>query len=96
MGFKPLHDRVLLSVLRLSKKQLAASSFQIAQEKPQQGKVVSVGTGTGNDNGSVTPLTVGDTILFGKWSGMKLLEGKEYLIMKESDISVFLLLNLIK
>ena len=90
MGFKPLHDRVLVE--RVEAEQKTAGGIIIpdsAQEKPQQGKVVSVGTGTANDNGSVTPLTVkeGDTILFGKWSGTEIkLEGKEYLIMKESDI----------
>ena len=90
MGFKPLHDRVLVE--RVEAEQKTAGGIIIpdsAQEKPQQGKVVSVGTGTANDNGSVTPLTVkeGDTILFGKWSGTEIkLEGKEYIIMKESDI----------
>jgi len=90
MGFKPLHDRVLVE--RVEAEQKTAGGIIIpdsAQEKPQEGKVVAVGTGTTNDNGSVTSLTVkeGDTILFGKWSGTEIkLDGKEYLIMKESDI----------
>lgn len=90
MGFKPLHDRVLVE--RVEAEQKTAGGIIIpdsAQEKPQEGKVVAVGTGTANDNGSVTPLTVkeGDIILFGKWSGTEIkLDGKEYLIMKESDI----------
>jgi len=90
MGFKPLHDRVLVE--RLEAEEKTAGGIIIpdnAKEKPQQGKVVSVGTGAVNDNGQTQPLTVkeGDTILFGKWSGTELkLDGKEYLIMKESDI----------
>ena len=58
-------------------------------EKPQEGEVVSVGTGTRADNGTITPLEVkaGDRILFGKWSGTEVkLNGEDLLIMKESDI----------
>ena len=60
-----------------------------AQEKPMQGKVVSVGSGGRDDSGKVVPLDVkaGDTVLFGKWSGTEVkIDGTEYLIMKESDI----------
>ena len=60
-----------------------------AQEKPQEGEVVSVGTGTRADDGTVTALDVkaGDKILFGKWSGTEVkLDGEDLLIMKESDI----------
>jgi len=60
-----------------------------AKEKPQEGEVVSVGSGTINDKGEVRPLDVkaGDRILFGKWSGTEVkLDGEELLIMKESDI----------
>lgn len=90
MGFKPLHDRVLVE--RVEAEQKTAGGIIIpdsAQEKPQQGKVISVGTGVANDNGEVTPLIVkeGDSILFGKWSGTEIkLDGNEYIIMKESDI----------
>ncbi len=58
-------------------------------KKPQEGEVVSVGTGTRADDGKVTPLDVkaGDRILFGKWSGTEVkVDGEELLIMKESDI----------
>jgi chaperonin GroES len=60
-----------------------------AQEKPMEGKVVSVGGGARNENGQVVALDVkkGDKILFGKWSGTEVkIDGKELLIMKESDI----------
>jgi chaperonin GroES len=60
-----------------------------AQEKPMEGKVISVGGGARNENGQVVALDVkkGDRILFGKWSGTEVkIDGKELLIMKESDI----------
>src|SRR4051794_37002612 len=72
MGFRPLHDRVL--VRRVEAEAKTAGGIIIpdtAQEKPQEGEVVSVGTGARADDGKVTPLDVkaGDKILFGKWSG---------------------------
>jgi chaperonin GroES len=60
-----------------------------AQEKPMQGKIVAVGSGSKDESGKVTPLDVkeGDSVLFGKWSGTEVkIDGTEYLIMKESDI----------
>jgi chaperonin GroES len=60
-----------------------------AKEKPSEGKVVAVGSGTKADDGTVTSLDVKakDKILFGKWSGTEVtVDGKELLIMKESDI----------
>ena len=90
MKFKPLHDRVLVE--RIEAEEKTAGGIIIpdtAKEKPQEGKVVAVGTGTRGDDGKVTPLDVkaGDTILFGKWSGTEVkVDGKDLLIMKESDI----------
>ena len=90
MKFKPLHDRVL--VQRVESEEKTASGIIIpdtAQEKPMQGKIIAVGSGTKAENGSVTALDVkeGDSVLFGKWSGTEIkLDGTEYLIMKESDI----------
>jgi chaperonin GroES len=90
MQFRPLHDRVL--VRRIEAEEKTAGGIIIpdtAKEKPQEGEVVSVGTGTRADDGKVTPLDVkaGDRILFGKWSGPEVkVEGEELLIMKESDI----------
>jgi chaperonin GroES len=60
-----------------------------AQEKPQEGEIVSVGSGLRGEDGTITPLDVkaGDKILFGKWSGTEIkLEGEDLLIMKEADI----------
>ena len=90
MGFRPLHDRVL--VRRVEAEEKTAGGIIIpdtAKEKPQEGEVVSVGGGGRNEQGVVTPLDVkaGDKILFGKWSGTEVkLDGEDLLIMKESDI----------
>ncbi len=90
MKFRPLHDRVV--VRRLEEDTKTAGGIIIpetAQEKPQQGEILAVGTGTKAENGEVTPLDVkaGDKVLFGKWSGTEVkLDGEDLLIMKESDI----------
>jgi len=90
MNFRPLHDRVL--VRRVEAEAKTAGGIIIpdtAQEKPQEGEVVAVGSGAKNEKGEVTPLDVkaGDRILFGKWSGTEVkVDGEELLIMKESDI----------
>ena len=90
MNLKPLHDRVLFE--RVEQEDRTKGGIIIpdtAQEKPMEGKVVSVGGGARNENGQVVALDVkkGDRILFGKWSGTEVkIDGKELLIMKESDI----------
>jgi len=90
MNFRPLHDRVL--VRRVEAEEKTAGGIIIpdtAKEKPQEGEVVAVGSGTKDETGKVTPLDVkaGDRILFGKWSGTEVkLNGEDLLIMKESDI----------
>ena len=90
MKFRPLHDRVLVE--RIDEDEKNAGGIIItdtAKEKPSEGKVVAVGSGTKAEDGSVTPLDVksGDNILFGKWSGTEVtVDGKELLIMKESDV----------
>ena len=91
MNFRPLHDRVL--VRRVEAEEKTAGGIIIpdtAKEKPQEGEVVSVGSGTKSEkDGTVTPLDVkaGDRILFGKWSGTEVrVDGEDLLIMKESDI----------
>ena len=90
MNLKPLHDRVLGE--RVEQEDRTKGGIIIpdtAQEKPMEGKVVSVGGGARNENGQVVALDVkkGDRILFGKWSGTEVkIDGKELLIMKESDI----------
>ena len=90
MNLKPLHDRVLVE--RVEQEDRTKGGIIIpdtAQEKPMEGKVVSVGGGARNENGQVVAVDVkkGDRILFGKWSGTEVkIDGKELLIMKESDI----------
>ena len=90
MNLKPLHDRVLVE--RVEQEDRTKGGIIIpdtAQEKPMEGKVVSVGGGARNENGQVVALDVkkGDRILFGKWSGTEVkIDGKELFIMKESDI----------
>ena len=90
MAFRPLHDRVL--VRRIEAAERSAGGIIIpdnVKEKPQEGKVVAVGSGVRADDGSVTPLDLksGDRILFGKWSGTEVkLDGEDLIIMKESDV----------
>ena len=90
MNFKPLHDRVL--VRRVESDQKTAGGIIIpdtAQEKPMEGEVLEVGSGSRDEIGKLIPLDVkkGDKILIGKWSGTEVkMNGEEYLIMKESDI----------
>ncbi|MEE8352568.1 MAG: co-chaperone GroES [Rhodospirillales bacterium] len=90
MKLTPLHDRVL--VKRVEQDTKTAGGIIIpdtAQEKPMEGKIIAVGSGTRSEDGKLTPLDVkaGDTILFGKWSGTEVtIDGDELIIMKESDI----------
>ncbi len=89
MKFRPLHDRVLIKVLDSEEKLLVDYYPRHSKEKPQEGEVVAVGPGAKNEDGKLTPMDVkvGDTVLFGKWSGTEIkIDGKEYSIMKESDI----------
>jgi chaperonin GroES len=87
---RPLHDRILIK--RLEEQDERHGSIIIpdsAKEKPQEGKVIAVGTGRVTEDGKRLPLTVkaGDRILFGKYSGSEVkVDGTEYLIMKEEDI----------
>ncbi len=90
MKIRPLQDRVLVE--RIDQEEKSSGGIIIpdtAQEKPMEGKVIAVGTGTREEGGKLTPLDVkaGDKILFGKWSGTEVtLDGDELIIMKESDI----------
>ena len=90
MTFRPLHDRVLVKPLEAEEKSAGGVIIpDTAQEKPVQGKVLSVGPGARDETGKLQPLDVkkGDTILFGKWSGTEVkIDGEELMIMKESDI----------
>ena len=88
---KPLADRVLVKRLDEEEEQKVGGIIipDTAKEKPQEGEIESVGTGSKAEDGKVTPLDVkaGDRILFGKWSGTEVkVDGEDLLIMKESDI----------
>ena len=88
--FRPLHDRIV--VRRITAEEKTKGGIIIpdtAQEKPSQGEVIAVGPGGRDEAGKLIPidLKVGNTVLFGKWSGTEVkLDGEELLIMKESDI----------
>jgi chaperonin GroES len=90
MTFRPLHDRVLIRRVEAAEK--TAGGIIIpdnAKEKPQEGEVVSAGTGARSEGGTIVALDVeaGDKILFGKWSGTEVkIDGEDLIIMKESDI----------
>ena len=90
MKFRPLHDRVVIE--RIDAEAKTAGGIIIpdtAQEKPQQGKVITVGPGGRDESGKLIPVDVkvGDRILFGKWSGTEVkVDGEDLIIMKESDI----------
>ena len=87
---KPLGDRVIIELVESEEK--TASGLILpdsAQEKPQEGKVVAVGTGRVLDNGEKVALDVseGDRIIFSKYAGTEVkYQGNEYLILRESDI----------
>ncbi len=88
--FRPLHDRLL--VKRLEEGDAKHGSIIIpdtAKEKPQEGKVIAVGTGKVTEDGKKVPLDVkaGDRILFGKYSGSEVkIDDEEYLILREEDV----------
>jgi chaperonin GroES len=90
MKLRPLHDRVI--VKRMEEERMSAGGIVIpdsATEKPVRGEVLAVGNGKILDNGDKRALDieVGDTILFGKYSGTEVkVEGEELLVMREEDI----------
>ena len=85
LNIKPLADRVLIEPVEAETTTAAGIIIpDNAKEKPKKGKVVAIGNGTKDE-----PMTVksGDTVLYGKYAGTELkFEGKDYLIMRESDI----------
>jgi len=87
---KPLGDRIIIEQIQSEEK--TASGIVLpdsAQEKPQEGKVVAVGTGRVTDNGEKVALEVkeGDSIIFSKYAGTEVkYEGTDYLILRESDV----------
>jgi chaperonin GroES len=90
MNVRPLHDRIIVQRLEEGEQQIGAIIIpDSAKEKPMQGKVLAVGNGKINDEGTRIPLDVqpGNIILFGKYSGQEIkLDGEEYLIVKEDEV----------
>ena len=88
--FRPLPDRVVVKRIDAEEKSTGGIIIpDTAKEKPSQGQVIAVGPGGRDEAGKLIPIDikVGDRVLFGKWSGTEVkLDGKEVLIMKESDI----------
>jgi len=89
MKIQPLGDRVLVEPKKEAEEKIGSIIVpDTAKEKPQEGKVVAVGTGKYED-GKLIPLEVkvGDSVLYGKYSGTEVKQsGQEYLIIRESDI----------
>jgi len=90
MGFRPLHDRVLIRRVEAEEKTTGGIIIpDTAREKPMEGEVVAVGPGARGEDGKIQVLDVkaGDRVLFGKWSGTEVkLDGENLIIMKESDV----------
>ena len=90
MKIRPLHDRLL--VKRIDEEAKTKGGIIIpdtAKEKPQEGKVIAVGAGKVNEDGTVRPMDVkaGDRILFSKYAGTEIkIDGQEHLMMREEDI----------
>ncbi len=90
MTFRPLHDRILIE--RVEEKESVKGGIVIpdtAKEKPQEGRVVAVGSGKKEKHGKVIPLDVkaGDRILFGKYSGTEIkIDNENYLILREEEV----------
>ena len=90
MKIRPLYDRVV--VKRMEEERTSPGGIVIpdnATEKPMKGEVLAVGNGRVMDNGEVRPVTVkvGETVLFGKYSGTEVrLDGDDLVVMREDDI----------
>ena len=90
MKYKPLHDKVIIQ--RVDEEEMSAGGIIIpdtAKEKPQEGKVIAVGTGYMVKDGKTVPMQVkpGDRVLFSKYAGTELKIGDEiHLVMREDDI----------
>ncbi len=90
MNLQPLGDRIIVEVLE--EEETTASGIVLpdtAKEKPQRGRVLSVGPGTLNDKGErvAIDLSEGDEIVFSKYGGTEINLGtEEYLILRESDV----------
>lgn len=89
-NIKPLHNNVLVERVEAETKTAGGIIIpDAAKEKPSEGKIIAVGSGTKDENGKTIPLDVkvGDKVLFAKWGGTEIkIDGKDLLIIKESDI----------
>jgi chaperonin GroES len=94
MNIKPLADRVVVKPLESEeKKQGSIIIPDTAKEKPMQGEIVAVGPGKVTESGQKVNMEVkkGDKVLYGKYSGTEVtIDGKDYLILRESDILAIL------
>jgi len=90
MNVKPLGDRVLVQAIEHAEEKKGGIIIpDTAKEKPQEGKVIAIGTGKRDDNGKLIPFEVkkGDRVLISKYGGTEIkVDGKDYLIMREDDI----------
>jgi chaperonin GroES len=90
MNVRPLRDRVLVQRVEEQEQRIGGIIVpDTAKEKPQQAKVVAVGSGRVNDEGKTIPLDVnaGDYVLIGKYAGTEItLDGEDYLIVREDEI----------
>ena len=90
MNVKPLGDRVLVQPIEESDVKKGGIIIpDTAKDKPQEGKIVALGTGKRDDDGKLVPFTVkkGDRVLISKYGGTEIkIDGKDYLIMREEDI----------
>ena len=90
MNLRPLHDRLIVERIEEGEQQVNGIIIpDSAKEKPQQGKVIAVGNGKVQDDGTrqQPDVKAGDVILFGKYSGQEIkLDGEEYIIMREDEI----------
>ena len=90
MALKPLADRIVVRPLDPQEKTKSGLVLpDTAKEKPQEGKVIAVGTGRLLDDGTVKSLEIknGDRVLYGKYSGTEVsVEGEDYLILREEDV----------
>ena len=90
ISLKPLGNRVVVEPIE--QEEMTAGGIYVpetAKEKPQQGKVLSVGPGDRDENGKRIPMDVkvGDKVLFAKYSGTEMkLDGKKLLVLRESDL----------
>ena len=90
MKFRPLHDRLLVKRIEEQRKSKGGIIIpDTAKEKPQEARVVAVGSGRVLEDGSIRPLEVkkGDRILFGKYTGSEIkVDGEEHIILREDDV----------